>query len=927
MLAVLLGALGSAATAALSAQSSARLRTNGLVAQPAGTDSTRISVRLAGVPVADALAQLVQASGISLVYDDAVLLTPGREGRPVRDQRIFCKVTAAPPEALLLCIVREAGLDFYRLSSGTYVVIASAEALPAMASVSGVVIDESTRAPIAQAVVQMAERDDARVANQTGHFAFTALPPGRYRLVVRAIGYAPLRTELTLPPNGRLRQRFALTQQQYRSTPIVVNGIQPGATVGLSGAATLDAPTISALVQGPGLVLPGAPMQLGLTRRDGVGDLHLQGGEAGEHLWRLDGVPVFDAAGLSGLFGSFAPLAIEQLTVQRAGFGARGGSVTAGTLDLTHGLPAVGTAPSMTMQVDPIAASARLDLPMRMGGRRWDSRLTGRTGVWPWYAPGALSRALTAWNAPDPVLMQRLTLPGAHDSLAARRYAVAGSALAVDIADLHLASRLELSPFQQVDASVHWGQSGVGAQSSVQVPNGVGMTGQDDYVWQTRMAQLRHRWLIGTRATHAVQLHATRHELVHRMAVAASAPALAGEPLRWDGNGITEAGLTSSLTVDGGADWSIDAGASLVRSTSRLDLENGVTRSLSADVQLWRSALHVDLTRRLFAGVWLDAGVRLTQLDVAGRGWTEPRAALRGDGHTAWLGSYAWRLAGGTYRQFVNQFDVATTMPIALVPSVRFWLPADGSRGVATAHHLAAEFMAQPSAGWEVRMEGYVKRQPTILAFDYAALLDQSITSAAIVSPLGFVAPARGEAMGAGVRVIRDQWNAGAIPLRLEVGYDAGRALRTFPSRFGGRLQPAPWNEPHRLLAAIDARPVRGLRLGVRARAVFGRSWGLRQSYYDLLSVHRAGNGLPIGDPSALERPTLIDTDLGASWTRSIVGWQWEVGVALQNALNRANVLDYTLRQEDAAGSGSGFARDARFLPGRQLLVSMRLTR
>jgi hypothetical protein len=93
------------------------------------------------------------------------------------------------------------------------------------------------------------------------------------------------------------------------------------------------------------------------------------------------------------------------------------------------------------------------------------------------------------------------------------------------------------------------------------------------------------------------------------------------------------------------------------------------------------------------------------------------------------------------------------------------------------------------------------------------------------------------------------------------------------------------------------------------------------------LSVHRAGNGLPIGDPSALERPTLIDTDLGASWTRSIVGWQWEVGVALQNALNRANVLDYTLRQEDAAGSGSGFARDARFLPGRQLLVSMRLTR
>jgi hypothetical protein len=911
------------AAARVSAQPSALLRAP-LTAASTTTDSTRITVRLAGVPIADALEQLVQASRISLVYDPSLLARTAPNGQPVREHRVFCRVTAAPPEQLLQCIVRDAGLDFYRLSSGTYVVIATAEALPSFGSLSGVVLDEETRRPIAQAVVEVTERADARMVNGAGHFAFTALPPGRYRVTVRAMGYAPIRTELDVPARGQRREQFALTASAVRAAPVVVNGIQPGAAAGARFAATLDSSRLTSLVQGPGLVVPGAPLQLGLTRRDGIGDLHLQGGEAGEHLWRLDGVPVFDAASLGGLFGSFAPLAIDQLTVQRAGFGAREGSLTAGVLDLAHGV-STGTVPTMRAQLDPMAAHLRLDLPLQVAERRWDSRITTRTGLWPWYAPGALSRALTAWNAPDPVLMQRLVAPGSHDSLGARQYRVAASDLGVSLLDVHGATRVDLSPFRQLDASVHLGRSGVDALTTAAVPGGASMMGSDDYAWDTRTGQLRHRWLIGTRLTHSVQLYASRHALTHRMVSRNDGVASSAGAPSWDGNQMQEVGAQTQLAIDGGANWSLDVGGSVVRNDARIDLANGITRTVAADVRVWRAAAHVDATRRMARGVWLDAGLRLTQLGAGGSRWAEPRLALRGEGRASALGSVSWRVAGGTYRQFVNQYDVATMMPIALVPSVRFWLPADGTRGVATAQHLAAEFVAQPRDGWELRIEVYIKRQPTILAFDYASLLDHSAAGASAAT-LGFIGRARGEAAGLGVRVVRDRWQLARMPMRVEVGYDAGRVERTFPSRFDGRMQPAPWTEPHRALLALEARPTASLRVGARARGVWGRPWALRQAYYDLLSVHRLGDGLPIGDPATSTRPALIDTDVGGSWTRSIGTWAVEVGASVQNALDRRNVLDYTLRQSTMLTPGQ-YTRDARLLPGRQFLMSMRLSR
>jgi hypothetical protein len=190
----------------------------------ASSDSARISLTLRDLPLQVALERLVAASGISLQYDTRVL-----RARAADPPRISCRVERQPAEAMLGCIVQEAGLDFYRLSTGTYVVIARAEEAPAYATLSGIVVDAANGSPLPAARIALAERPDVRVANDAGSFAFGRLAPGSYRLTVQAIGYEPYRRDVVVPADGRVRERILLNRYAVMTTPIVVNGLQPGA--------------------------------------------------------------------------------------------------------------------------------------------------------------------------------------------------------------------------------------------------------------------------------------------------------------------------------------------------------------------------------------------------------------------------------------------------------------------------------------------------------------------------------------------------------------------------------------------------------------------------------------------------------------------------------------------------------------------------
>lgn len=889
-----------------------------VIAQPVRASAgdravARVTIALIDVPLVEALETLSREATLSLVWQAATL---GERA----SARISCRLEQATPEEALGCVTRAAGLDYVRLSSGTYVVIAAAERSVAFASLGGRILDAGTGAPLPQARVQLAEVPTSVVSADDGGFSFPRLRPGRYLLRVRAVGYRPYTATFELPPNGVQLLRLPLVRTELAARPIIVNGVRAGALSATLGTTTMADGVVRRTLSGPSIFLPGAAVPLGVSRRDGTGDLHLQGGDLGEHPWRIDGIPLYDVSALSGLLGIMSPAAIDQLVVSRSGSRAATGSFATGVIDLRHAVPAPEAPASAEVHADPIALSARVSTPLMIGAARGSLMVAGRTGLWQFTAPAALTRALRHWSVPDPVLLARLTGFGVQPGMSGLDAAPFTSSLgdeSVQLQDLHVAGRLQFGIAHTLSASALSTHHAVTYGGSAADGVGNSLETIDDYDKRSLGAQITHEWLIGTRVRQQLQLRYSRHGLQHAGAMAMNRPVLAPDRSNED-NAMSELSLSGEWRVQAGARTELLLGAEASHNRAHLDLSNRVLRPLSYKTAVTRGTLIADVTRQLTATRFLDAGLRVTQLQT-GRTYAEPRLALRGEQRVGEQ-LLTWRVAAGGFHQFVNQFDVASTMPVAFVPSLRFWLPSDGQTPVALAWHLTGEGAFTPAPGWEVRGELYARRHGALPMFDYGVMYTEAVGEAPDARTSPFVRATSGHAYGGGVRVLREAVVRGA-DTRIELAYDGGSSMRRYPSRFDARLQPTPWLEPHRVLLATELHPNKHLVLAARLRGVWGRSWALRQAYYDLFGAAPMTSQLPVSMPGSMARPPLFDADLGATWQHEIRGARVEIGLSVLNVLNRRNVLDYGLRRIEEAR----YEMVPRYMPMRQPAATMRM--
>ena len=252
---------------------------------------------------------------------------------------------------------------------------------------------------------------------------------------------------------------------------------------------------------------------------------------------------------------------------------------------------------------------------------------------------------------------------------------------------------------------------------------------------------------------------------------------------------------------------------------------------------------------------------------------------------------------------------VADGGPAPLVPDVRYWLPLPAEARPPEAYHLAAEVLAEPTEGWTVGAEAYVKHQPHLLVPNYGGT----------EAPL---AAADGLAYGVALRLERRTEH-----VRLAGTYEYAVARQRIPGRFGGDWTPAPWDAPHRLRAALDASPMAHLTLTARGEAVLGRAWGFRQAYYDLLEPDPATQlfaPFDFGDPAAHGLPAFIQFDLSAAYTTVVGGMGLQARLGLLNVLGRANVRDWLLAEDESTGL---YAQRSRLATPLLPVFSLRITR
>lgn len=876
---------------------------------------------LRGVPLDQALESFAQTTHAAVAY--APHLARGRQA--------YCVARDEPAEAVLRCILQESGLDFYRLSSGTYVLTAPVEVAPARGYLTGFVADRTTGAPIADAHVQLADAGSGSVTDPSGRFTFPPLLPGQYVVRISHVGYRTWRDTLQVTSNTRTRTEAALQPEPVAVTPVIIDGIQSRRATAALGRAALDADTPPIGWAGS---TPHAMRQLstlsGVRVNDLTADVHVQGGRPGDHQMRLDGVPVHLPRRLVGLIGPFSPFAIDRITVEKAGFGAAGGSQMAGVIDAQHALASESSA---DLQADPLSLNARLHLaPSGPNAKNASVMAAGRVGLSALYEPARLRTLLTEWSSLDPFLLAAgEEAPDRHAISEVIDGTSSASPPSPRYTDLHAAARIKLGPLRTLHASAYRGTRRLDGSawsssdhSTAEATQTSVVTTADDYRWNNLLGQVRYDAVLGSHTLFRAQLRGSRYRLDHRYTVLDSLnirtdtawPQLTGGTsvsLR-DGNHIHTASLNGSIDHARGAHH-FHAGAALTWTESAFAL-NGVRLARSAqlneavdDNPIAMSASdamprirHTTEDGRLSAFArdridlgtrWqAELGMRLTYPTRRATIYAEPRLSLRYDSPGGALGPWSMRTAAGLYRQFTYQTDASVLNAGALLPSVRVWLPLDASVSPPRAYHLAHEMLFQPGERWRLRAEGFFKHQPHHLALRYASP-DEEARSGRLTAQDQFLTSTRGHALGGSVSATWD----GSI-FRLRALYEYNHTVRRSPALFGGRAHPAPWTVPHRTELGVDWMPTPRWTVSLRGQGAWQRSWGFRRAYYDYFGHDpdtRLQPPFDLGQPGQHRLPPLYQLDASLAYARDVGPVTVQARLEVLNVTGRANIADWRL--------------------------------
>lgn len=905
------------------------------------------------VPLPVALRKIMDRTQLSLAYDPEM----------VAGRTAFCKAEEAGSEELLACVLKNTGLDYVQLSSGTYTLRPDVRSQPLYGELSGRVVDESTGQPLGGANVLLKGTGKGRVANTDGRFSFPRVKPGPYSVVVTYVGYRNQVDTVRVQPNGKRHVALTLAPQTVRSQPIVVNGFEIQAPSGGLATSIRTADQLTSLPQvGTPDVVRGLASVAGVRLGDALSDVHLQGGAAGEQQFHLDGVPVFMPVSSGGLISPFSPFALDQVTVRKAGFGAEHGSALSGIIELDQRAAPLEENRLMA-RVDPTSAN------VQWGGRFGESEdvsgswmLTGRRDLWDVYQPGPLQSLFADWSRPDRFLLNALrpqgkpaSSPSGADGSSSSSIG-SSSSIEVGFADLHGAAQVAFGDLSSLHLSFYRSVNTFGT-TSVVGPGGsllfdeldeeeAELEGQDledageppedgseeeansvfkeAYRWRNRTGQLRYEWVRSGRLFLSARAWGSDYRLNRPVSLSqTTAPVdstaedkeISVESEEF--NEIREIGarLQADLAARRGHDLS--GAVEIIRTHSDVALSTdpfGASPVSARQIRptRWRASSFLEDRISLGEHAGLTLGTRLTYLPETKTLHGEPRVSLRYDYTSDGGQRWATRLAAGLYRQYVHSFDVTTYNITALFPRVRYWLPIGEEQRPPEAYHAAASVLYRPTDTWSLRTETYYKHQPHLLVLDYAEEGSRSASS--------LFQEADGHAYGAAATVTRTGEH-----LEVTAQYEYAVSRRRVPGRFGGTVQPTSWNAPHRAHLSLDLTLPANWTLTARWQGVWGRRWGFRQAYYDFLAPDLQTRRFPpydLSNPAAHRLPATSRLDLGIAYTREVGSLRLKGRATLVNALDRDNVTGWGLRY---VPSREQHARDPRRASPLTPSVSLRV--
>ena len=278
-----------------------------------------------GEPIEYALQQLVQSTEMDLIYDPAI----------ITDHTVYETAKNETAESVLRMILKDSGLDFFQLSSGTYVLTKSPNKYVLRGNLTGRVIDQKTGEPLSGANITLADAGGGTSTGGTGFFSIPQLKKGPHAVTITYVGYKPVRDTVWVPLGQTDPQEFSLVAEPVLVEPLVVSGIQKRLAASHVFSQEVDQQQLnSSSAFGAADAIKGLNAVSGISFSLPLADFNIQGGNAGDHQLRLDGVPIYNPVSMGRLLGAFSPYAIKNITIKKAGFEAPAGSQLSGIIDV-----------------------------------------------------------------------------------------------------------------------------------------------------------------------------------------------------------------------------------------------------------------------------------------------------------------------------------------------------------------------------------------------------------------------------------------------------------------------------------------------------------------------------------------------------------------------------------------------------------------
>ena len=214
-------------------------------------------------------------------------------------------------------------------------------AAPLSGDLTGVIRDSTSGQALAGGDVIVFRGGQVVARTETdalGRYRIHNLPDGEYEVEIRALGFAPARSRVTIAPGGEIdvsvRLSPSVVQLEELSTtapvPVAVDTRTGNQIFKQNSYHGAPSQTTSQIVQ----------QSVAGAARAPTGEVHIRGQHA-EYTYYIDGVPV--PAGISGSLNElFDPNVVNQITFQTGGWDAEFGNKNAAIVDVNTRVPAGG---------------------------------------------------------------------------------------------------------------------------------------------------------------------------------------------------------------------------------------------------------------------------------------------------------------------------------------------------------------------------------------------------------------------------------------------------------------------------------------------------------------------------------------------------------------------------------------------------------